>query len=50
MASLRRAEAQTAAYQHDMRHHLTVIDGFLAVGSPQQAQEYIKKVRADIEV
>ena len=50
MASLRRAEAQTAAYQHDMRHHLTAIDGFLAAGSPRQAQEYIKKVRADIEV
>ena len=50
MASLRRAEAQTAAYQHDMRHHLTAIDGFLAAGSPQQAQEYIKKVRADIDV
>ena len=50
MASLRRAEAQTAAYQHDMRHHLTAIDGFLAAGSPQQAQEYIKRVRADIEV
>ena len=49
MASLRRTEAQTAAYQHDMRHHLTAIDGFLAVGSPQQAQEYIKKVRTDIE-
>ena len=50
MASLRWVEAQTAAYQHDMRHHLTAIDGFLAAGSPQQAQEYIKKVRTDIEV
>ena len=49
MSSLRRAEAQTAAYQHDMRHHLTAIDGFLAAGSPRQAQEYIKKVRTDIE-
>lgn len=49
MASLRRAEAQSAAYQHDMRHHLTAIDAFLAAGKPQQAQEYIKQVRSDIE-
>lgn len=50
MASLRRSEAQAAAYHHDMRHHLTAIDGFLSTGSLQQAQEYIKKVRTDIEV
>lgn len=43
------AEAQAAAYQHDMRHHLTAIDGFLASGSPQQAEAYIKQVRSDIE-
>ena len=49
MASLRCAEAQAAAYHHDMRHHLTVIDGFLTAGSPRQAQEYIKKVRTDID-
>lgn len=49
MASLRRTEAQAAAYHHDMRHHLTAIDGFLTAGSPRQAQEYIKKVRTDID-
>ena len=49
MASLRRAEAQAAAYHHDMRHHLTAIDGFLTAGSPRQAQEYIKRVRTDID-
>ena len=40
---------QTAVYQHDMRHHLNAIDGFLAAGKPQQAEEYIRKVRSDIE-
>ena len=49
MASLRLAEAQAAAYHHDMRHHLTAIDGLLTAGSPRQAREYIRKVRTDID-
>lgn len=49
MTSLRQAEAQAAAYQHDIRHHLTAIDAFLVAGKPQQAEEYIKQVRSDIE-
>lgn len=49
MTSLRQAEAQAAAYQHDMRHHLAAIDGFLTAGKPLQAEEYIKQVRLDIE-
>ena len=32
-----------------MRHHLNAIDSFLAAGKPQQAEEYIRKVRSDIE-
>lgn len=49
IASLRQAETQTAAYQHDMRHHLTAISGFLAADRPQQAEEYIRQVQSDIE-
>jgi len=49
LESLRRIETQTAIYQHDMRHHLTAIDGFLSAGRHQQATEYIKKVQADVE-
>lgn len=49
VTALRQAEAQAAAYQHDMRHHLTAIDGFLAAGKPQQAEDYIKQVQTDIE-
>lgn len=49
MASLRRAEAQSATYQHDMRHHLAAIDGFLAAGRPGQAADYIRQVQTDIE-
>lgn len=49
VASLRQAEAQAAAYQHDMRHHLTAISAFLAANSPRQAEDYIKQVQTDIE-
>ena len=49
IAMLNESEMQTAVYQHDMRHHLNAIDGFLAAGKPQQAEEYIRKVRSDIE-
>ena len=49
MASLRQAEAQAATYQHDMRHHLAAINAFLEAGKPQQAENYIRQVQADIE-
>jgi len=49
LESLRRVETQTAIYQHNMRHHLTAIDGFLSADKPQQAKEYIKKVQHDVE-
>ena len=49
IAMLNESEGQTAVYQHDMRHHLNAIDGFLAAGKPQQAEEYIRRVRSDIE-
>lgn len=46
---LRNMETQIAVYQHDMRHHLTAIDGFLAANQPQLAKEYIKKVQDDVD-
>lgn len=49
MSSLRQADAQSAIYRHDMRHHLAAIDSFLTTGRPDQAREYIKSVRSDIE-
>lgn len=48
LESMRRAENQTAIYRHNLRHHLTAIDGFLSLGKTQQAQEYIKNVHADL--
>ena len=48
LQALRHTESQTAIYQHNMRHHLTAIEGFLAAGSTAQAREYIRKVHEDI--
>ncbi len=47
--NLRSLETQVAVYQHDMRHHLTAIDGFLSANQPQLAKDYIKKVQADVD-
>jgi len=47
--SLRNTELQVAVYQHDMRHHLTAINGFLVTNQPEQAKEYIQKVQADVD-
>ena len=49
LENLRRIDNQTAIYQHNMRHHLTAIAGFLSTGNTQQAQEYIRSVQADVE-
>ncbi len=46
---LNQSQTQTAVYQHDMRHHLNMLDGLLSSGKPDQAEEYIQKVQADIE-
>ena len=49
MNTLRRVQTQTAVYQHDMRHHLTMLEGLIAAGKPEQAAAYIRKVQSDIE-
>lgn len=48
LENMRRAETQNAIYRHDLRHHLTAIDGFLSLGKTQQAQEYIRNVHDDL--
>lgn len=47
--TLRRVEIQTGVYQHDVRHHLSAIDSFLAAGKQEQARAYIAKVQAHAE-
>ena len=48
MERLKDAAHRTAVYHHDMRHHLTMIDGFLSSGKPEEASEYIRHVQEDV--
>ena len=45
---LRKAETQIAIHQHDMRHHLVILDGLISSGKTEQASEYIRKTANDI--
>lgn len=49
MDNLHRAQSQTAIYQHDMRHHLTMVERCLAVGKPEQAADYVRQVLSQVE-
>ena len=49
LSLLNKQQEQTAIYQHNMRHHLTAISASLSAGNLQQAEDYIKKVQADVE-
>ena len=46
---LNEAQSQTAVYQHDMRHHMLLLKGFLDAEKYEQAEAYICKVQADLE-
>jgi len=46
--ALRQAEFQTAVYQHDMRHHLNMIDGLLRAEKMDQATDYIQTIQENI--
>lgn len=49
IALLNKAQSEVAIHQHNMRHHLNAISGFLSAGNPQQAKEYIKAVQNDVD-
>ena len=46
---LNETQRKMAVYQHDMRHQLIVLEGLLAAGKPEQAQEFIQKIQKDLE-
>lgn len=48
MEVLRSGEMQAAIYQHDMRHHLMVLEGLLSSGEAAKVEEYIKKVQENV--
>ncbi len=49
IALLNQTQMQTAVYQHEMRHHLALISGFLSAGKFRQAEEYVQNVQSDVE-
>lgn len=49
MSALKEAQKAVAIYRHDMRHHLSLIKGYLTDGEQQQALDYIQLTQSDIE-
>lgn len=47
--NLRATQTQAAVYRHDFRHHMNIINGFLAVENIAQARQYIQKVYEDMD-
>ncbi len=47
--ALQQAQRQTAIYRHDMRHHLSLLRGYLAAGDVSQASEYIRQTQDGID-
>lgn len=47
--SLQQIQEQTATYRHDMRHHFTMISGYLETEESAKAARYIKAAMQDID-
>ena len=47
--ALQQVQAQTAIYRHDMRHHLSLLYGFIEAGEADQAQAYIRQAQDNID-
>lgn len=46
---LNTAQTRMAVYQHDMRHHLNALEALISSGNSDQAEDYIKHIRSDVE-
>ena len=49
LAALQTTQEQSAIYRHDMRHHFSMIIGYLADGDNRKAEKYIRRAQADID-
>ncbi|WP_461207556.1 GHKL domain-containing protein [Clostridium sp. DL1XJH146] len=47
--SLKESQEKTIIYRHDMRHHLNLINAYLADNNKEAAQKYITEVEKNIE-
>lgn len=49
LKSLRRMQEAAAAYRHDMRHHIAMLQGMASEGQMEKIKNYLRAVRSDIE-
>ncbi len=49
ISGLQQVQQQTSIYRHDMRHHLSLLNGYLQAGEISKAGEYIRQTQTDIE-
>ncbi len=47
--ALQQVQQQTSIYRHDMRHHLSLLNGYLEAGEISRAGEYIRQTQTDID-
>lgn len=47
--ALKEVQQQTSIYRHDMRHHLSLLRGYLEAGEFTKADEYIRQAQSDID-
>ncbi len=47
--ALQQVQQQTAIYRHDMRHHLSLLSGYLESGEISKAGEYIRQTQNGID-
>lgn len=45
---LKKVQTETAIYRHDMRHHLTLIEGFARQGRLDKIKEYLSHVQEEL--
>ncbi len=49
LESLRRIQQSAAAYRHDMRHHLALLQGLASKGLMNEIKEYLQTAQSDID-
>ncbi len=49
ISALQQVQMQTAIYRHDMRHHLSLLFGFIEGGEYAAAMDYIRRTQTDID-
>ncbi|MBR5558933.1 MAG: GHKL domain-containing protein [Oscillospiraceae bacterium] len=49
LENMRQTARRAAVYQHDMRHHMLAIKGFLETGENAHAMDYVQKITSNLE-